>query len=143
MRDTLGSIVSATDRLSMLKARPLNRPATRASTPNSFSTRMEMVWRIGRSVHPVTGEDLHHAVLAGQFELLEALLVQLLLGAQVGTLLKRAELPLEVDVLLVITAQLRLTVQQGDDQFLVFFFHRAPCLKTCCEGIMPSKALST
>src|SRR5678815_435154 len=112
MRETLGSMVSATERLSMLKARPLNNPATRASTPNSFSTRMEMVCRIGRSVHPVAGQDLHHAVLAGQFELLEALLVQLLLRTQVRTLLKRAELPLEVDVLLVVAPQLRLTVQQ-------------------------------
>src|SRR4026209_1600636 len=108
MRETLGSMVSATDRLSMLKARPLNRPATRASTPNSFSTRMEMVCRMRRSVHAVAGQDLHHAVLAGQFELLKPLLVQLLFRAQVTALLKRAQLALEVDVLLVVASQLRL-----------------------------------
>src|SRR5262245_37756535 len=46
MRETVGSMVSATERLSMLKPRPLKSPATRARTPNSFSTRMEMVCRI-------------------------------------------------------------------------------------------------
>jgi hypothetical protein len=29
----------------MLKPRPLNNPATRARTPNSFSTKTEMMWR--------------------------------------------------------------------------------------------------
>jgi hypothetical protein len=63
----------------MLKPRPLKRPATRAKTPNSFSTRMEMVWRTARSVLllAVPGQDLHHAVFARQLELLQALLVQL------------------------------------------------------------------
>src|SRR5512139_46940 len=46
MRETVGSSVSATERLSILKPRPLKSPATRASTPNSFSTRTDIVWRI-------------------------------------------------------------------------------------------------
>src|SRR5207249_11794554 len=102
MRDTVGSSVSATDRLSMLKPRPLNRPATRASTPNSFSTRMEITWRMGRSVRAVAGEDLHDPVLAGELQLLEPFLLHLLLGRQVELLLKGAEPPLEVDVLLAV-----------------------------------------
>src|SRR3990172_1414565 len=143
MRETPGSMVSATDRLSILKPRPLNSPATRASTPNSFSTRMEMVWRMARSMHAVPRQDLHDAVFPRQLELLEALLVQLLLRVQVGTLLKRAQLALEVDVLLVVAAQLGLTFQQGDDQFLVFFLH-TPCLRrTRREGNTVAKPLST
>ena len=43
MREALGSCVSATVRLSMLKPRPEKRPATRARTPNLFSTRTEIV----------------------------------------------------------------------------------------------------
>src|SRR5881628_2744438 len=68
MRETVGSIVSATERLSMLKPRPLKSPATRARTPNSFSTRTEMVWRI-RSVWSVAAEDLHDLVLAHELGL--------------------------------------------------------------------------
>jgi len=45
MRDIVGSSVSATVRLSILKARALKRPATRERTPNSFSTRTEIVCR--------------------------------------------------------------------------------------------------
>jgi hypothetical protein len=45
------------------------------------------------------------------------------------TLLKRAELALEVEMLLVVAPELGLTVQQGDDQLLVFFLHRLPCLR--------------
>ena len=41
--ETVGSRVSATHRLSMLKPLPLKSPATRARTPNSFSTRTDMV----------------------------------------------------------------------------------------------------
>ena len=43
----VGSAVSATQRLSMLNPRPLKRPETFASTPNSFSTRTEMMCRMG------------------------------------------------------------------------------------------------
>src|SRR6266481_793728 len=46
MRDTVESSVSATERLSMLKPRPLKRPATRERTPNSFSTSTDIVCRI-------------------------------------------------------------------------------------------------
>src|SRR6266446_10608784 len=128
MRDTVGSSVSATDRLSMLKPRPLNRPATRASTPNSFSTRMEMTWRMG-SVGAVAGQDLHDPVLAGELELLQPLLLHLLFGRQVELLLEGAEPPLEVDVLLVVAPELWLSLEQGLDERLVLFFHAsAPVL---------------
>ena len=43
IREMLGSRVGATDRLSILKPRPEKSPATRASTPNSFSTSTEIV----------------------------------------------------------------------------------------------------
>src|SRR4030042_1387981 len=46
MRETVGSSVSATVSDSMLNPLPENRPATRLKTPNSFSTRTDMVWRI-------------------------------------------------------------------------------------------------
>src|SRR5713101_8811279 len=126
MRDTVGSSVSATDRLSMLKPRPLNSPATRASTPNSFSTRMEMTWRMGLLVGAVAGQDLHDPVLAGELELLQPLLLHLLFGRQVELLLEGAEPPLEVDVLLVVAPELRLSLEQGLDERLVLFFHASP-----------------
>ena len=44
-----GSNEGATDRLSMLNPRPLNRPATRDSTPNLFSTVTEMMCSIQES----------------------------------------------------------------------------------------------
>src|SRR5262245_13449523 len=44
MREREGSSVLATVRLSILNPRPLKSPATRARTPNSFSTRIEIVW---------------------------------------------------------------------------------------------------
>src|SRR2546427_2533759 len=139
MRDTVGSSVSATDRLSMLKPRPLNRPATRASTPNSFSTRMEMTWRMGRSVRAVAGEDLHDPVLAGELQLLEPFLLHLLLGRQVELLLKGAEPPLEVDVLLVVVPELRLSLEQGPDERLVLFFHASPRAERCASTLICSK----
>src|SRR5262249_26769325 len=83
-----------TDRLSMLKPRPLNSPATRASTPNSFSTRIEMMWRI--SVRSVASEDFHDLVLAGELELLQPLLLHLFVGRQVELLLENVQLALEV-----------------------------------------------
>src|SRR5256886_1704670 len=43
IRDTVGSRVSPTDRLSMLYPRAENSPATRESTPNLFSTSTEIV----------------------------------------------------------------------------------------------------
>ena len=46
IRETAGSMVSATDSDSMLNPRPENSPATRLKTPNSFSTMTEIVWRI-------------------------------------------------------------------------------------------------
>src|SRR6187431_483611 len=46
MRETLGSSVGATLSVSILNPRPLNMPAMRVSTPNLFSTRTEMVWRM-------------------------------------------------------------------------------------------------
>src|SRR5207253_9600417 len=143
MRDTVGSSVSATDRLSMLKPRPLNSPATRASTPNSFSTRMEMTWRMG-SVGAVAGQDLHDLVLAGELELLEPLLLHLFLGRQVELLLEGSEPPLEVGVLLVVAPELRLSLEQGPDQLLVLFFHASPpCSAVRAELNMPQNDLST
>src|SRR5439155_731385 len=44
--DMDGSSEGATDRLSILKPRPLNRPATLDSTPNLFSTKTEMICSI-------------------------------------------------------------------------------------------------
>src|SRR5262245_42848415 len=123
MRDTVGSRVSATERLSMLKPRPLNSPATRARTPNSFSTRIKMMWRI--SVRPVASEDFHDLVLAGELELLQPLLLHLFVGRQVELLLEEVQLALEVDVLLVVPPELRLSLEQGSDQRLVLFFHTA------------------
>src|SRR5512134_816388 len=49
IRETFGSVVSATQRDSMLNPRPENSPATRLNTPNSFSTSTAMVWRIAPS----------------------------------------------------------------------------------------------
>jgi hypothetical protein len=46
MVETVGSRVSATHRLSMLKPLPLKSPATRVKTPNSFSTKRVMTCRI-------------------------------------------------------------------------------------------------
>src|SRR5205809_6354474 len=144
MRDTVGSSVSATDRLSMLKPRPLNRPATRASTPNSFSTRMEMTWRTGGSVGAVAGQDLHDPVLAGELELLQPLLLHLLFGRQVELLLESAEPPLEVDVFLVVAPELRLSLEQGLDERLVLFFHASPpCSAVTTDLNMLRNDLST
>src|SRR5204862_3367918 len=144
MRDTVGSSVSATDRLSMLKPRPLNRPATRASTPNSFSTRMEMMWRMGLLVGAVAGQDLHDLVLAGELELLEPLLLHRFLGRQVELLLEGSEPPLEVGVLLVVAPELRLSLEQGPDQRLVLFFHASPpCSAVRTDLNMPQNGLST
>src|SRR4029450_13728554 len=129
MRDTVASMVSATDRLSMLKPRPLKSPATRARTPNSFSTRMEIVCRIrlpSRLVPPMPREDLHHLVLARELELLEPLLLHLFLRGEVELLLRGPELPFEVDVLLVVVPQLRLALEQGGDQLLVLSLHTEP-----------------
>src|SRR5947207_950529 len=145
MRDTVGSSVSATDRLSMLKPRPLNRPATRASTPNSFSTRMEMMWRMGGLlVGAVARQDLHDLVLAGELELLEPLLLHRFLGRQVELLLEGSEPPLEVGVLLVVAPELRLSLEQGPDQLLVLFFHASPpCSAVRADLNMPQNGLST
>jgi hypothetical protein len=44
MREIAGSIVSLTERLSMLNPRPLNMPAMRDNTPNSFSTKIDIVY---------------------------------------------------------------------------------------------------
>src|SRR5436309_5784133 len=123
MRDTVGSIVSATDRLSMLKPRPLNSPATRARTPNSFSTSTEMVWRIG-SVRAVAGQDLHDLVLARELELLQPLLLHLLLRGEVQLLLVDGEAAFQIDVLLVVPPEVGLALQQGLDQLLVLLLHR-------------------
>src|SRR6266576_1337728 len=116
-------ITSPTDRLSMLKPRPLKSPATRARTQNSFSTRTEMVWRI-RSVWSVAAEDLHDLVLARELELLEALLLDLLLGGVVHLLLVGGEALLEIEVLLVVLAKLGLAIQERLDELLVLLLHR-------------------
>src|SRR5262245_32258052 len=44
IREREGSSVLATVRLSILNPRPLESPATRARTPRSLSTRIEIVW---------------------------------------------------------------------------------------------------
>src|SRR5690349_14198219 len=128
MRETDGSRVSATVRLSMLNPRPLNKPATRASTPNSFSTKTEMVWRMGSdhdggAAHKtadravacgrraaagagvaasgaVAPEDLHDAVLAREFDLLNPLLLEILVRSQEVFVLQRRQLLFQVQVLL-------------------------------------------
>src|SRR5664279_1531393 len=46
MREAEASSVGPTFSVSILKPRPLNMPATRVSTPNLFSTRIEMVCRM-------------------------------------------------------------------------------------------------
>src|SRR5215210_3042104 len=53
IREREESSVFATVRPSILNPRPLNKPTTRARTPNSFSTRIEIVW----SMH-AHGEDI-------------------------------------------------------------------------------------
>src|SRR5438445_1050111 len=104
----------------MLNPRPLKSPATRARTPNSFSTSTEMVWRIG-SVRAVAGQDLHDLVLARELELLQPLLLHLLLRGEVQLLLIDGEAPFQIDVLLVVPPELglALALQQGLDQLLV------------------------
>ena len=76
------------------------------------------------SVLAIPGQDLHHLVLPGELELLEALLLELLLGGQVVLLLVAVELPLQVRVFLVVAPELGLSLQQGLDQFLILLFHR-------------------
>src|SRR5215475_1149313 len=161
MRDTDGSSVSATVRLSMLKPRPLNNPATRASTPNSFSTKIEMVWRIGskraaehgaqdvlheehqrtdpesvragRSLRlagsgaSIAPQNLHDAVFARQFHLLNPLLLEILLRGEIMLVLQRREPFLELEVFLVIATQLRIPIdQRADHLFFVFLHAEAP-----------------
>src|SRR5262249_44153362 len=122
--DTVGSSVSATDRLSMLKPRPLNRPATRARTPKSFSTRTEIVCRM--SMRPMPREDLHDLVLAGELQLLETLLFDFFVGGEIVLLLIGAELLLEAHVLLVVAPQLGIPFEQSLYELLVFGLHRHP-----------------
>src|SRR3989440_7400043 len=56
IRDTVGSRVSPTDRLSMLYPRAENSPATRESTPNLFSTSTEIVCLRGSVPFMLTSE---------------------------------------------------------------------------------------
>src|SRR5207245_1625301 len=120
-------VTSATDRPSMLNPRPLKSPATRARTPNSFSTSTEMVCRIG-SVRAVTGQYLHDLVLARELELLQPLLLDLLLRGEVQLLLVGGEAPFEIDMLLVVAFELGLALQQRLDQLLVLLLHRVNTL---------------
>ena len=55
-------------------------------------------------------------------------------GREVELLLERSELSLEVDVLLVVAPQLRLPLEQGLDQLLVFFLHTTP--SACVGGLV-------
>ena len=64
--------------------------------------------------------------LPGELELLQPLLLELLLRGEIVLLLQGAELPLEVEVLLVVAPQLRLALEQGGDQLLVLFLHAQP-----------------
>jgi hypothetical protein len=50
MRERLGSSVRPTTRLSMLKPRAENIPATPASTPGSLITRADNTWRMAAIV---------------------------------------------------------------------------------------------
>src|SRR5512134_1567818 len=59
IRETFGSVVSATQRDSMLNPRPENSPATRLKTPNSFSTSTAMVWRIAPSPLSARSDQQH------------------------------------------------------------------------------------
>src|SRR5215470_8246964 len=122
----------------MLNPRPLNRPATRASTPNSFSTKTEMVCRIGPPPHPqgaavgsmcagrpsraaVAVEDLHDLVLAAQLALLKLLLLEFLFGCKVELAVELCELLFQRQVLVVIALEFRVVQQQRLDQLFVFF----------------------
>jgi hypothetical protein len=51
MAEAVGSRVSDTPRLSILKPLPLKRPAIRARTPNSFSTKRVITCRIIPKLH--------------------------------------------------------------------------------------------
>src|SRR5262249_54515549 len=79
-----------------------------------------------RSVLAVAGQDLHDLVLTGELQLLEAFLLDLLVGRQVVLLLERTQLALEVDVFVVVPPEIRLALKQGPDQLLVLFLHRFP-----------------
>src|SRR5262245_17185296 len=123
IRDIVGSNgLDATHRLSMLKPRPLNRPATRASTPNSFSTRTEGVCccfvnpgpkTLARSrvdglgrLTPVSRQNRHHAILADELDLLNALLFQFFFRGQVVFVIEPVQLLLEILVLRVEASEL-------------------------------------
>src|SRR5262249_53026742 len=93
---------------------------------------MEMVCRIDTpgSVSAVAREDLHDLVLPRELELLQPFLLDLFFRGEIVLLLQGAELPLQVVVLLVVAAQLRLALEQGGDQFLVLRFHTRPSAVT-------------
>src|SRR5271169_6764277 len=117
MRETVGSSGSSlTVKDSILKPRLENRPATRASTPNSFSTRTDMVWlgiscgygpgRPARAASLVrlllmAMKEFHDAILRGQLQLLNSFLFDFLFGGQVVLQQERFELAFELRVLLI------------------------------------------
>ena len=70
-------------------------------------------------------EDLHDAVLACQLELLNPLLLEILLRSQEVLMLQRRKLLFQVQMFLVITAQLRIPIDQRTDQLFFVFFHAA------------------
>src|SRR5207244_3375884 len=71
----------------------------------------------------VAAEDLHHPVLTGELHFLEALALDLLLGVQEPFVVQLRELPLELQVLLVQALQLRVSIDDGEDELLVPSLH--------------------
>src|SRR6185295_4688611 len=103
----------------MLNPRPLNKPATRDRTPNSFSTRTEIVCRMSA----VAAQNLHDAVLAGELDLLNALSLQIFFRSEVPLVLKALELPLQLEMLLVVAAQFLVAVDEGENLLFFVLFH--------------------
>src|SRR3569832_1622041 len=84
IREVDGSSVGPTFNVSILKPRPLNIPAMRVSTPNLFSTRTDIVWRIkkgrGVSTRPAGESNLKLTPRAGP----DALPIHLISPMQLG-----------------------------------------------------------
>src|SRR5579863_1506951 len=138
MRETVGSSGSSlTVRDSMLKPRPENSPATRASTPNSFSTRTDIVWLVmlwsarahgpepmaSASLLLITAENRHHAIFRGQLKLLDALFFYFLFVGQVMFISKDFEFLFERLMLRVEGPQLLVVGQMLPNEFFLSMLH--------------------
>jgi len=69
---------------------------------------------------PVAGENLHDAILTGQLDLLDSLLLEILFRCQNTFVLESCELSFEIDVFVVIPLQLRIPLDQGLYELFVF-----------------------